>query len=155
MNPPTDPLNPRERAFVDAYIVSGQATDAYRKAGYAATTARAANVGAHKILHRPRVAAAIAAERAALRAASRMTKEDAIDWLCDAIRTPIGEIDEKNQLAQEWTVEEVGELTTKTKLKMVPKLESLKQLALMLGWNAPEEVNTHHQVTIVIGGDAE
>src|SRR5215470_14782273 len=60
----SDGLNPRQRAFVQHYIagadgVRGNATAAYRAAGYTPRTDTVAAITASQLLRNPKVAAAI------------------------------------------------------------------------------------------------
>lgn len=65
-------MTPRQQAFVDAYLVNPNATEAATKAGYSARTAK--QVG-HKVLQVPAVAEAIAKRREKLSAKSGLTAE--------------------------------------------------------------------------------
>jgi hypothetical protein len=152
MKPDEHGLNERQRRFVDAVTAGTPAGRAYEAAGYAAKGA-AADVSASKMLRFPKVAAAIAAERERMRTRARMSKDDAVDWLCDVMRTPLAEVDERSLLAQEVVRDELGEALVRTRIKMVPKLDSLRELAKLLGWYEPERHD--HAFNVVIGGDAE
>lgn len=70
-------LTPKQRAFVDAYLASGNATQAYAAAGYKGrgTTAR---VEAHRNLTKPNIQAALAERRAQLARANAVTPERVI-----------------------------------------------------------------------------
>lgn len=52
-------LTVKQQKFVDEYIISGNATDAYKKAGYSGND-RTAGVESHKLLKKPKIAEAIA-----------------------------------------------------------------------------------------------
>lgn len=69
-------LTDQQWAFVQEYLVSLNATDAYRRAGYKAR-GRAAEASASRLLRHARVAAAIQAEKAK-RAARLQLKQDAV-----------------------------------------------------------------------------
>lgn len=147
-------LNPKQEKFVELYLADeSNAGAAYIKAGYKATVA-SASVLAGRALERPEVKAAIEARRQKLRDAAHLSRLEVVGFLCDVIKTPVGKLDENNELVQEHSVDEVGEMTIRTKLKMPNKLEAVKILNQMMGWNAPEQVNHNHEITVVIGGDA-
>ncbi len=65
ISPPARPLSVRQQRFVQEYLRDGNAARAARDAGY--TSDKSSNQG-WKMLRRPAIAAAIAAERAALSA---------------------------------------------------------------------------------------
>lgn len=67
-------LNPRQRRFADFYLISLNATDAYKKAGYAGNDSVAAVEG-HRLLINPKVAAYIAARQAVLQEKLEITQE--------------------------------------------------------------------------------
>lgn len=131
-------LNAREKRFADLVISGMAAGRAYEKAGYAARGG-VADTNASRMLRNAQVASYIRAERKALSDQARIEKWQAMDFLTDAIITAVGDVDEKSILAQEVTTESIGEHILKKKVKMVSKLDSLKLLAAMLGWNAPEK----------------
>jgi len=70
---------------------------------------------------------------------SRMEKWELIQFLTNAITTPVGQVDENSPLAQEYTTDEIGKEKIRTRVKMIGKLDSAKLLASMLGWSAPEK----------------
>lgn len=77
-----------------------------------------------------------------------MKKEDLIDFLESAIKTEVGSVDERSRLAQEVTIDMVGEGVVRKKVKMVGKLDAAKLLAVLTGWNAPEKVESKIEVVI-------
>lgn len=142
MNTDEDGLNPRQRKFVELFTGGLEPTEAYVAAGY---SPKGASGAACKLQAIASVKDAIAVERARLRKASQMSKDDALDWLAGVVRTPVGEVDGKSVYAQEVQVSEFG-----TKIKMAGKMEAIEKLAKMLGWYEPEKVE--HTVEVVIGG---
>jgi hypothetical protein len=143
MNPDEHGLNPRQRQFVELFTGGMNAGLAYVAAGY---SPKGADVAACKLLRIAKVAVAVAAERARMRKASQISKDDALDWLAGVVRTPVGEVDAASVYAQEVQVSEFG-----TKIKMAGKMEAIEKLAKMLGWYEPEKVE--HTVEVVIGGN--
>jgi len=68
-------LTPKERRFVAAYLVTLNASDAHRKAGY---VGKSHAVNGHNLLRKPNVAAAIAAGKAATLEKMEMAAEDIV-----------------------------------------------------------------------------
>ncbi len=67
-----------------------------------------------------------------------------VQWLVDALKTPVGEIDQNHPLAQELTTDEVfvekkGSKVIKRRIKTVGKNECARLLCDMMGWKAPEK----------------
>lgn len=153
MNDKTDEhgLNPRQRKFVSAYVSGKPATQAYIAAGY---SPNGADVAGPRLLGNVRIQAAVKAARKQLSDAARWEKWQLLDYYQRVLETPVGEVDENDILAQEVTREEAGEMLVRTKVKMVDKLASARELAKLLGWYEPEEVVHNHVVSVVIGGDA-
>lgn len=48
-------LTVKQKKFADEYIISGNATEAYKKAGYKASSDRIAGVEGHKLLRNPKI----------------------------------------------------------------------------------------------------
>lgn len=68
-----DKLSPRQQAFADYYIELGNATEAYKRAGY---EAKNPDVNACKLLRNPKVSAYIAERMEQVKASRLMTLED-------------------------------------------------------------------------------
>ena len=75
-------LTLRQGKFVDAYVVSGNASEAARRAGYSEKTARV--IGPEN-LQKPAVIAAVAARQAEYAAEFQITKDDVIAGVLAAI----------------------------------------------------------------------
>ncbi len=80
-------LTKMQSAFVGHYIISENATDAARKAGYAPANAHREG---WKVLTKPQVAAAIQAERDRLRAEHRITADRVIEEVTKIALAEIG-----------------------------------------------------------------
>lgn len=78
----TDTLSLKQRRFVDAYVLSGNASEAARRAGYSEKTARV--IGPEN-LQKPAVIAALATRQAAYAAELLITKDDVIAGVLAAI----------------------------------------------------------------------
>lgn len=77
-------LNSKQLRFVDEYCISHSAADAARKAGYSAKTAR--SIG-HELLTKPDVQAALQARQAATSRELRVTRQQVLSDLLEAIQT--------------------------------------------------------------------
>jgi len=113
---------------------------AYVRAGYAPDRGHAARLAARgNIVARITEIRAQNAEDA--RQLCKMTKADALQFLFEVITTNIGDVDENNRLAQEVTRDEINKKLIRTKVKMPGKLDALKQMSVMCGWNEPEKID--------------
>jgi len=72
-----------------------------------------------------------------------MEKAEGLKYLTDAIKTPVGEIDESNPLCQERVIT-TGKDWETVKYKSVGKLDAFDKLAKILGWYAAEK----HEVSV-------
>lgn len=148
-------MTPMISRFIDCYLANpDNAAKAYLDAGHKVSLA-SARVLACTALKTPEVAAEVKRRQAKMQEAAHIDRMEIVGFLADTIRTPIGKLDENHRLTQEHSVDEVGEMTIKTKIKMPSKLEAIKILNAMMGWNAPEEVNHKHEISVVIGGNAD
>lgn len=148
-------MSPMISKFIDCYLKDPKnAAQAYLDAGHKVTPG-SARVMACTALKSPEVIAELKKRQGKMQEEAHISRMEIVGFLADTIRTPIGKIDEHHRLTQEHTVDEVGEMTMKTKIKMPSKLEAIKILNAMMGWNAPEEVTHKHEIAVVIGGDAE
>lgn len=132
----TDPhgLTPRERLFVDGWIAGKRVADAYRSAGYQSKSTASAQASGSKLLAKPKIQAAILAQRTALRESATIDLHETLSFLTQVVRTPIGKIDENSPLMQSYTRTE-GELSSTVRYQMVSKLDSLKHLTFLLGYD--------------------
>jgi phage terminase small subunit len=139
-------LSARQKLFADFYIEAlGHniaAGVSYVRAGY---SNNGAAEGASRLLKNDKVAAYIEAEQQRLSEKMRIKKWQLLEFLSEAITTPIGDVNKDSTLCQEHTVDEVGEETVRTKIKMVDKLGAADRLCRMLGWFQPEVVK--HEAT--------
>ena len=132
-------LNSRQIAFVDLVITGKPGGTAWEEAGYQAR-GNAADVQACRALKRPNIQAYLKSERERMAQAGRMTRDELVAFLTSVLRTPVGDVDEKSRLCQEFTIEEAGESVIRKRIKMVGKLEAAGLLVKVMGWNAPENI---------------
>lgn len=130
-------LSDRQKKFADFHLEGLAAGVAYVRAGY---SQNGAAEGASRLLKNEKVAAYIDREKEILSERMRVKKWQVLEFLSEAITTPIGEVDETSTLAQEVTRDEIGEKVIRTKIKMVGKLDAIDRMAKLLGWYAPQKV---------------
>ena len=102
-------LTPKQAAFVDAYIETGNASEAARRAGYSSKTAEAMG---RENLQKPTINEAIEARQAEIRSKRTADVTEVMEFLTSVMR---GEITEKVLVT-----EAVGGGFTKAKLKEKP-----------------------------------
>lgn len=149
--------NPKHEAFAQAVAKGESAAEAYRKTYPRASAATAETNGPALIRDETQVQLRIAEirENANRIAKERLdlTQEEALAYLARVVRTPIGEVDHTSDLCQERTFIE-GNEETSVKVKMCGKLEAIKQVATMCGWNAPQKVEGSIGLTVSPAVDA-
>jgi len=84
-------LPPKETRFVQHYLISLEATAAYKAAGYT-TKGKSANVGASKLMKKPRIIAAIAAGQTKVAAQTGLTAARVLEHLRARLEEPMGNI---------------------------------------------------------------
>ena len=142
-------MNERQERFCEL-VASGMAQGrAYEQAGYDAT-GTVADKAASRLATNVEVANRIAELRTENRRLSSMTRAEAIDFLCEVVGKPIGEIDTSSRLAQEY--QEPGEHSG-GKIKMPGKIDAIRELAKICGWYAPEkqEISASDSLAELIG----
>jgi len=146
-------ITPQQERFVELYLANeSDAAAAYVQAGYQSKNPNSAAAAACRLLKKDYIITAIEARREKLREAAHLSRMDVVGFLCDTIKTPVGEIDEHHKLAQEHSSEET-EQRSSSRIKMPSKLEAVKILVQMMGWNEPEKHS--HTMHVIIGGNAE
>ena len=67
---------------------------------------------------------------------SEITRQEALRWLADLIRTPIGSVGKDSALVQAYEEDSAGNV----KVRLADKISGMQQLSKMTGWNEPERV---------------
>lgn len=140
-------LTPKQRMFVEQYLIDLNATQAYKRAGYSAKTDRVAGVESHKLLKNPKIEAAIAkamderskrTEVTADRVLQELAKvgfsniTDFMEWQNGDIRLKdSSEID--GAVIQEVSESTLANGTTNFSFKLHNKMDALKSLGKHLG----------------------
>lgn len=83
------PLNVRQQKFVDAYFVSGNATQSAKDAGYSEKTAYSQG---HDLLKRPEIKAALAERQAEFWRSKHMGVDELMSLVGGQARNPLGSI---------------------------------------------------------------
>jgi phage terminase small subunit len=131
-------MTPKQKKFADLRLEGLPAGIAYSQAGYSSAHPR---VDARKLLKHETVAAYIAAQQEILNERCLLNQVQVMNYLTHVIMTPIGRLDEESPLAQEFSNDLVGKETMRKRVKMIGKMDAIKQLCNMMGWNAPQQ---HH-----------
>lgn len=135
-------LNERQERFCQLVVSGRPHGRAYEEAGYKAKGDFADQCAARMLSRNAKVKARVAELKSENASGCRLSREQAMSFLCDIIETPVGEIDPNHKLAQEYR--EPGE-TTAAMIKMPAKLDAFDKLAKMCGWYEPEKIQ--HSVT--------
>jgi hypothetical protein len=126
------PLNPRQERFAQLVATGMPGGRAYEEAGYAVKSPDVAESAAARLLTDVRVSAYVNEVRAAAKAkgeeAAYLTLEEKRKFLRDVVTTPIGEVDERNRLAQALKVTRGGR-----EIKLPDKLRALELDAKLAG----------------------
>lgn len=93
-------LTIKQKRFADEYIISGNATEAYKKAGYRASSDRVAGVEGHKLLKNPKIKTYIDERLKQLDSEKIADQQEVLGYLTSVMR---GE-------TQEQTLCSIGEL---------------------------------------------
>jgi len=141
-------ITERQRKFAELYVSGKAAGRAYEEAGYKARGDKADQAASRLLSTNEKVAEFVTQLKEQNSEDCRMSRKEAMDYLCDILQIPIGEISKKHVLAQEHqaATENSGE-----KIKMPGKMDAFKELAKMCGWYEPEKHKLEFEVNI--GGD--
>lgn len=141
--------NPKHEAFAQAVANGSTGVQAYRDCVSDGCTTKTAMEAASRILADCKVSARVEElqklAETTLEKRLQWDKEKALSYLVEILETPIGEVDRLHRLAQELRETEDG-----TTIKLPSKADAMKQLAVMCGWNEPEQVR--HNIIVQIGG---
>ena len=93
-------LRIKQKRFADEYIISGNATEAYKKAGYSASSDRVAGVEGHKLLKNPKIKSYIDERLKQLDSEKIADQQEVLSYLTSVMRGQ----------TQEQTLCSIGEL---------------------------------------------
>ena len=127
--------NCRQEQFAQL-VASGKHSDmeAFKQAGYA-------DESAHKSACRLRANESVAARIEELRARNaekcQLSRDEAVQYLVEILKTPIAEVTADHRLAQSYDAKS-------GKIELPNKLGAMQLLAKMCGWNEPEKHEIEH-----------
>jgi hypothetical protein len=125
--------------------------EAYREAlGKPEMTPDVAAVMATKWLNRVNVAARITELKAQAEEVSTLTRQEAVGILCDVITTGARQVDPDGPLCQSYKRHKTPQGEETETITMPSKMEALKQLAAMCGWNSAVKVDLGDNMTALI-----
>ena len=127
--------NARHERFAQL-VASGKHSDmeAFKQAGYA-------DESAHQNACRLRANESVADRIEELRARNaekcQLSRDEAVQYLVEILKTPIGEVTADHRLAQSYDAKS-------GKIELPKKLGAMQLLAKMCGWNEPEKHEIEH-----------
>ena len=127
--------NARHERFAQL-VASGKHSDmeAFKQAGYA-------DESAHQNACRLRANESVAARIEELRARNaekcQLSRDEAVQYLVEILKTPIGEVTADHRLAQSYDAKS-------SKVELPSKLGAMQLLAKMCGWQTPERHEIEH-----------
>ena len=127
--------NARHERFAQL-VASGKYSDmeAFKQAGYSASSAQQ---NAHRLSENEGVKARIAELKGRNAEKCEMAREQAVQYLVEILKTPIGEVTADHRLAQSYDAKS-------GKIELPNKLGAMQLLAKMCGWNEPEKHEFEH-----------
>ena len=122
--------NARHECFAQL-VASGKHSDmeAFSRAGYAKESA---HQNACRLRANESVAARIEELRARNAEKCQLSRDQAVQYLVEILKTPIGEVTVDHRLAQSYDAKS-------GKIELPNKLGAMQQLAKLCGWNEPEK----------------
>jgi phage terminase small subunit len=128
-------LTARQERFVQLVITLGNASEAYRQAGY---TGKNADVNASKLLVCSGINRRLAELRLESNRKTALNLEGAMELLAEIATTPAGLIDKHHRLCESF--KDTGD---SVEIKMPSKIAALQELGRILGWHAADRVEVH------------
>jgi Terminase small subunit len=123
----------RHEKFAQGVGSGLSASEAYRRV---TGDRKDADVKGDQWMNKPGVKARIGELRRENDRKSELSREDALRWLADLIRTPIGSVGKDSPLVQAYEENSEGNV----KIRLADKIAGLQTLCRMTGWNEPEQV---------------
>lgn len=139
--------NPRQEAFAQLYVETGNASEAWRR-----VTGKTGNadVNAFKWLGRPEVKARIAEIQAENDRLCQLKRDEALAFLATVVRTPLGKVDRDSPLCQEHTKTD-SEHSSTERIKMPGKLEALRLVGQWCGWETGTQAENKMTDSLIAG----
>jgi phage terminase small subunit len=124
--------NLRHERFCQLFVALGNASEAYRQAGY---FGQDADAKAGRLAVKDSIKSRIKEIRQEIRPKAKLALEDAIDLLAEIATTPAGEITKHSRLCESYKETEHG-----IEVKMPSKLGAISELGRILDWHAANRV---------------
>ena len=128
--------NPRWEKFAQAYVLTGNASEALRRSGYKASTPSTITSDASRLLTFADVKQRINQLRAKSLLSHTMEREDVERYFASVVNTPVSEITPDHPLAQGIEITDKG-----TKIRTPDKNVAAQALARMNGWEQAQRVD--------------
>ncbi|MCX6878706.1 MAG: hypothetical protein NTW21_33570 [Verrucomicrobia bacterium] len=132
-------MNIRQDRFAELVAGGMAGGPAYVEAGFKVSPT-VAKANACRLLTNANVAARIKELRSKAAGKSEFKRADMVRFLVSVLQTPVGEIDANSPLAQEVTIDTIGEATIRKRVKMMGKIECARLLVDIMGWKAPDQM---------------
>lgn len=134
-------LTQKQQRFVDEYIISGNATQSYRKAGYSAKSDNVAWSEASKLLRNPKVKAELKKRNAEIKSQKTMDMQEVMERLAAIAR---GETVEQ-QVTNKGTVVEIEPKTS-------DQIRAMELIGKRYGaWTDKKEVKGGLEINVGVG----
>jgi len=128
--------NPRHEKFALAVASGKTQSDAYREVYPASRRWKDKSVHEKASAFMVKVKPRVQELQQAVADQVVMTKAEGLSLMAAALRTPIGDIDDRSLLCQEYLVKDDTVM-----VKMISKISAFQELAKSLGWYAPEKTD--------------
>jgi len=129
--------NPRHERFCQAYVTTGNASEAYRQAGF---KSKEVDGNAGRLIVRDSISSRIAEIRAELQRKSAISREEALSFLADVIRTSADDIPKRSWIIQSCK-KTTGDGWESIEVKIPDKAVALQILARFCGWEKPARLS--------------
>jgi phage terminase small subunit len=127
--------NLRHERFCQLFVALGNASEAYRQAGY---RSKSPDVDAAQLLVKGSISSRITELRVQSQRKIALTREDALELLAEIITTPAGAINKHHRLCESFK-----ETADEVVIRMPSKIAAMQELCRILGWHAADRVEVH------------
>ena len=149
-------LSIKQQRFVDEYIISGNATDAYKKAGYAWKSENTAGVNGHKLLKNHKIANALKERSESISNSKIMDQQEVMErYTAIARGEPKKGVYRENLTVKGETFETIKEYEHSPSFEDMSKaLEQIGKRYAM--WTDKQQIDGEMDISVVVDyGDEE
>ncbi|HFU3983762.1 TPA: terminase small subunit [Streptococcus suis] len=137
-------LTIKQRNFADEYIISGNATEAYKKAGYRVSSDRVASVEGHKLLRNPKIKCYIDERLEELKSEKVANQQEVLEYLTSVMR---GQTQEQTLCS----IGELGQQVIDIDVGAKDRIKAAELIGKRYGiWTDKQEI-TQKNIEIVVG----